>query len=234
MNTIWQDLLYALRMLRNKSAFTVVAVITLAIGIAANTSIFSVVYSVLLRPLPFAEPSRLVAVTGGNNLIRTFSESAADFLATDCETTSFENLAAYDPEGSVNLTEGGEPERILTTRVSTNFFPTLGVNPTIGRTFLSAEGKVGGDHVVVLSHGLWQRKFNSNQNVIGTITKLNGQPFSVIGVMPEGFEFPQYSGKAEMWNVCRRHWTIEDWCFARAGAGRDEHHNSALAAGGQL
>jgi putative ABC transport system permease protein len=199
MNTIWQDLLYALRMLRNKSAFTVVAVITLAIGIAANTSIFSVVYSVLLRPLPFAEPSRLVAVTGGNNLIRTFSESAADFLATDCETTSFENLAAYDPEGSVNLTEGGEPERILTTRVSTNFFPTLGVNPTIGRTFLSAEGKVGGDHVVVLSHGLWQRKFNSNQNVIGTITKLNGQPFSVIGVMPEGFEFPQYSGKAEMW-----------------------------------
>lgn len=198
MQTIWQDLRFALRTLRNKTAFTAVAVLTIAIGIAANTSIFSVVYAVLLRPLPFAEPSRLVVVDGGGHLIKTFSESAVDFLATDHETTSFESLAAYDPEGSVNLTEGGEPERILTTRVSTNFFPTLGVNPTIGRNFLAEEGKVGGNRVVVLSYGLWQRRFNASRDAIGKIAKLNGQSFSVIGVMPEGFEFPQYNGKAEM------------------------------------
>src|ERR1700682_1940769 len=153
MKTIWQDLRYALRTLRNKTGFTAVAVITLAIGIAANTSIFSVVYAVLLRPLPFAEPSRLVAVDGGGHLIKTFTESPADFLATDYEATSFESLAAYDNDGSVNLTEGGEPERILTTRVSANFFPTLGVSPLIGRNFLTAEGKAGGDRVVILGSG---------------------------------------------------------------------------------
>jgi putative ABC transport system permease protein len=193
-----QDLRYALRMLRNKTAFTAVAVITLAIGIAANTSIFSVVYAVLLRPLPFAEPSQLVAVDGGGHLLKTFTESPADFLATDYQTTSLESLAAYDPEGSVNLTEGGEPERILTTRVSANFFPTLGVNPIIGRNFLADEGKVGGNRVVVLSNGLWQRRFNSSRDVVGKIVKLNGQSFNVVGVMPEGFEFPQYNGKAEL------------------------------------
>jgi putative ABC transport system permease protein len=199
MLTLFQDIRYGIRVLVKSPGFTLIAVFSLAIGIAANTSIFSVVYAVLLRPLPFAEPSQLVVVTGGYHLIKTSSESPADFLATENETTSFESLAAYDPEGSVNLTEGGEPERILTTRVSANFFPVLGVNPMLGRNFLAEEGKVGGDRVVVLSHGLWQRRFNSNRNVIGTIVKLNSQSFSVIGVMPQGFEFPQYDGKAEMW-----------------------------------
>lgn len=199
MRTLLQDIRYGIRVLAGSPTFTLVAVLSLALGIAANTSIFSVVYSVLLRPLPFAEPSRLVLVDGGHHLIKTFSEAPGDFLATQHKPTSFESLAVYDPEGSVNFTESGEPERILTTRVSVNFFPTLGVNPLIGRNFLQAEGKVGGDRVVVLGHGLWQRRFNSNPDVIGKIVKLNGQSFSVVGVMPHGFEFPQYNGKAEMW-----------------------------------
>jgi putative ABC transport system permease protein len=198
MQTLLQDIRYGVRVLARSPGFTLVAVLSLALGIAANTSIFSIVYAVLLRPLPFAEPSQLVAVDGGGDLIKTFTESPADFLATDYETTSFESLAAYDNEGSVNLTEGGEPERILTTRVSANFLPTLGVNPMIGRNFSTAEGKVGADRVVMLGHGLWERRFNANRDTIGKTIKLNGQSFSVIGVMPEGFEFPQYNGKAEM------------------------------------
>jgi putative ABC transport system permease protein len=198
MKSLFQDIRYGVRVLARAPGFTLVAVLSLALGIAANTSIFSVVYAVLLRPLPFAEPSQLIGVDNGGHLIRTFTESPADFLATDYETTSFESLAAYDNEGSVNLTEVGEAERILTTRVSTNFFPTLGVNPMLGRNFLTTEGKVGADRVVILGHGLWQRRFNANRDAIGKMVKLNGQSFSVIGVMPEGFEFPQYNGKAEM------------------------------------
>lgn len=198
MQRLLQDIRYGVRMLARAPGFTLVAVLSLALGIAANTSIFSIVYAVLLRPLPFAEPSQLMAVDGGGHLIKTFTDSSADFLATNHETTSFESLAAYDNEGSVNLTESGEPERILTTRVSANFFPTLGVNPMIGRNFLAAEGKVGADRVVILGHGLWQRRFNASRDAIGKTVKLNGQSFSVIGVMPEGFEFPQYNGKAEL------------------------------------
>lgn len=199
MHTFFQDIRYGLRGLVKAPGFTLIAVLSMALGIAANTSIFSMVYSVLLRPLPFAEPSRLVAIERGGLIIKTFTESATDFLESEYQTTSFESLAAYDNEGSVNLTENGDPERILTSRVSTNFFSTLGVGPALGRNFVAAEGKVGGDRVVILSHSLWQRRFNSDRAVIGKAVKLNSQSFAVIGVMPAGFEFPQYNGRAEMW-----------------------------------
>ena len=193
-----QDLLYGVRMLLKKPAFTIVAVLTLALGIGANTAIFTVVNAVLIRPLPFSEPDRLVWAWGNiRNGGNRASVSPLDYLDFRSQNTSFDHFAAtFSVPTFVNLTGGGEPERLQSAVATGNFFQALGVNAALGRTFLTENEHTGQDQVVVLSHGLWQRRFGADQSIIGTTLPLDGKSYEVIGVMPQGFQFPQ---AAELW-----------------------------------
>src|SRR6267143_285607 len=193
MQTLWQDMRYAVRMFLKKPGFTAIAVTTLALGIGANTAIFSVVNSVLLRPLPFSEPDRLV----------TFGLSTPKGLQ-DMEWTdqlfaffrdrnqSFEALAAYD-DTSLTLTGGDRPERLEATTVTFNFFRVMRQEPLYGRTFLPAEDAPGNNNVVILSHQIWQRRFAADPAIVGQSINLNNVPTVVVGVMRPGFDFPRHS-----------------------------------------
>jgi predicted permease len=196
---IWQDLRYGGRMLRTNPGFTSIAVITLALGIGANTAIFSVVNAVLLRPLQYSDPDRLVQVwqnfpqLGANQV----TVSAPEFLDYKGQNRVFERMAAFRPQGYI-LTGGSEPERIFGARVSADLFPLLGVAPALGRTFLHEEDQIGGPRAVILSHGLWQRRFGSDATLIGKSLTLDGESFTVVGVMPPGFQFPPQR-QNELW-----------------------------------
>src|SRR5581483_10002906 len=169
MNTLLQDLRYGLRMLGRNPVFTLVGVVTLALGIGANTAIFSVVNAVLLRPLPFNEPERLVLLRGTNAKDGNEQQPAslADFLDFKQQARSFSELAAVSVPWSFVLTGGGEPEQIQGQFVSAGLFPALGVAPALGRTFLAEEDATGGAPVVILSHGLWQRYFGADPQIAG-------------------------------------------------------------------
>jgi predicted permease len=196
---VWQDLRYGARMLRTNPGFTSIAVITLALGIGANTAIFSVVNAVLLRPLQYSDPDRLVQVwqnfpqLGANQV----TVSAPEFLDYKGQNRVFERMAAFRPQGYI-LTGGSEPERIFGARVSADLFPLLGVAPALGRTFLHEEDQIGGPRAVILSHGLWQRRFGSDATLIGKSLTLDGESFTVVGVMPPGFQFPPQR-QNELW-----------------------------------
>ncbi len=185
MRTLWQDLRYGARMLMRKPGFTLIAVVTLALGIGANTAIFSVVNAVLLRPLQFKEPDRVVilwerrASSGEANI----TISAHEFVAWREQSRDFERMALI-LGGSFTLTGGGEPETIAAWRVSADFFSVLGVQPKLGRVFAPGEDQAGGANVVVLSQKFWQRRFGSDPSVIGKTITLSDQPFTVVGVMP--------------------------------------------------
>jgi predicted permease len=206
MGTLLQDLRYAARMLLKKPGLTLIAVITLALGIGANTAIFSVVNAVLLRPLPFPESEQLVRV-GGINLKTgkgpgTFSPP--DFYDwRERSRNVFESLAAYD-SWSPSLTGQGEPERITAARVSANFFDVLKVRPQLGRAFLPQEETRGLHLSVVLSHRLWQRRFGADRAIQGKTITLNGDSYTVVGVMPPDFEMPRIGGigfeEPELWS----------------------------------
>ncbi|MGH9766200.1 MAG: ABC transporter permease, partial [Blastocatellia bacterium] len=195
---IWQDLRYGARMLLKNPGFMAVAVFTLALGIGANVAIFSVVNAVLLQPLPFAEPDRLVWAWGNiRNGGNRASVSPLDYLDYRAQNTTFEQFAAtFSIPTFVNLTGGGAPER-LEGRVATgNFFQALGVNAALGRTFLPENEKSGNERVVALSHGLWQRRFGGDPSIVGKTLTLDGKKYEVLGVMPPSFKFPQ---NAELW-----------------------------------
>src|SRR5215475_218736 len=181
---LWQDLRYALRMLAKNPAFTVIAVVAIALGIGANTVIFSAVDAVLLRPLPFKSPEQLVMIWENATHLGFPKDtpSPANFLDWQKQATSFTAMAAL-VERSFNLTGLGEPERLDGRRVSANLFELLGVRPLLGRTFVLDDDKPG-THVVVLSYSLWQRRFGSDPSVIGRAITLNGESYTVIGVMP--------------------------------------------------
>jgi putative ABC transport system permease protein len=192
------DLRFAVRQLIKNPAFTLIATLALALGIGANTAIFSVVNAVLLRPLPFAEPNRLVAVLSGyvkGGEEQFGNASAADFLDWRAQARSFDSLAAYAP-GTVNLTEGDQPEQFSAERVSDQFFRVFNVQPLLGRTFLAEENLSSGNRVVILSHRLWQRRFGGAPNIVGQTLMLGGSPTMVVGVMPPEFRQPVY---AELW-----------------------------------
>jgi putative ABC transport system permease protein len=198
MRTLWQDLRYGLRMLWMQPGFTLVSIITLALGIGANTAIFSVVNAVLLRPLPYAEPERLVWMwgnfRGGTN---TASVSALDFLDYREQNRTFEQLGAFSSGDSfVNLTGGGEPERLRAGVVTANYFDIFGVKPALGRGFAAEEEQLGRHLVAVLSYGLWQRRFGGDSSIIGKTITVNDRSFNVLGVMPAGFQPPQ---PADLW-----------------------------------
>jgi len=193
-----QDLRYGARMLWKSPVVTLVAVAALALGIGANTAIFSVVNTVLLRPLPFAEADRLVMVWDthpfalklGYDYIPSSNGTFADFRQ---QSESFEQMAALDT-WTVNLTGRNEPERIEGTQVSSSLFPLLRARPLLGRAFTPEEEKPGAARVVVMSHGLWQRRFGGDANILGQTVTLDGEKYEVVGVMPPDFTFPQNSG----------------------------------------
>src|SRR5258706_5028961 len=157
MQTLWQDLRYGVRMLLKKPGFTLIAVITLALGIGANTAIFSVVNAVILRPLPYAEPERIVRMWGKFSQGNQASTSPPDFLDYRAQNRTFEEFAAVRSI-SFNLTGNIEPERIIGADVTTNFFQALGVKPIQGRTFSREEEQEGRAQVAIISEGLWQRR----------------------------------------------------------------------------
>ena len=188
MGSLWQDLRYAVRVLGKNPGFTAVVVVTLALGIGANTAIFSVVNTVLLRHLPYRDSDRLVWITQfipaqGNTLVFD-----SDYFAWSRQNQVFESMAAY---GSTErtLTGTGDPERLEAGRVTAGFFSVLGVEPTLGRSFLAEEDRPEGAQVCVLSHELWQRRFGADRSVIGRSITLDGKPYTVLGVMPARFKF---------------------------------------------
>jgi predicted permease len=188
METLLQDIRYGFRMLLKAPAFVAVAVLTLALGIGANTALFSIISGVLLSPLPFYQPDRLIAVYSSNREFRDASISYPNFLDWVRNNRSFSDLAAFRPD-SFELTGMGEPERLKVEMVSANFFPLLGVQPVIGRHFRTDEDQVGAAPVVLISAGLWQRKLGATQDLTGKVLNLNSTAYSVIGVIPASFHY---------------------------------------------
>jgi predicted permease len=186
MQTLLQDIRHAVRMLVKNPGFTIVAVLTLALGIGANTALFSVVNGVLLNPLPFAAPDQLAALYANRVHLERASISYPNFLDWQRENHTFVSMAAFRPD-DFNLTGAGEAEHIRGEMVSADFFSTLGVKPEIGRSFSSEEDRLGGAPVVLISAGLWKRKFGSVPDIAGKRIALNGTGYTIIGVIPAGF-----------------------------------------------
>jgi putative ABC transport system permease protein len=189
---IRQDLRYGIRMMRKAPGFTAIAVITLALGIGANAAIFSIVNGVLLRPLPYKDPERLVMLTSNRGT------SNEDFIALREQNRSFDGVAAFFMH-TATLTGRGEPELLGGTRASTNLFTLLGIEPALGRTFLPEEEKSGNHRVVIISDRLWQRRFGYDRKIIGQSISLNDEPHTVVGVMPPGFQFPRKGDLLTAW-----------------------------------
>jgi len=201
MQTLWQDLRYGLRMLAKAPGFAAVAIFTLALGIGATTTIFSVVHAVLLQPLPFPEPERLVAATGSDARNNEHGRplSYPDFADLRKQSRTLESLAAYD-SADFTLTGGGEPLHVHGEAVSASLFDVLRVTPALGRAFNSAEDQAG-THVVILSHGLWKDRFAADPNIVGKSIRLDGELYSVVGVMPADFQFPLASEPRALWTT---------------------------------
>src|SRR5687768_4435545 len=201
MDDLFKDVRYALRSLLRRPAFTAIAVITLALGIGANTAIFSVVQGVLLQPLPYPESERLVSLRQSNVTTSPAQPDAqiapGNFLEWQRQNTSFSSLAAYRTV-SYNLTGEGNPERLLAGRVSAGLFKLLGAQPILGRDFHAEEDQPGREKVVLIGEGLWQRRFGSDPTIIGKTLKLDGEDFAIAGVMPAAFRLPDQRER-ELW-----------------------------------
>src|SRR5215510_5489458 len=225
MADLWQDLRYGARMLMKQPGFTLMAVVTLALGIGANTAIFSLVNTVLLRPLPLPEPERLV----------TFNHSApaqglaelnlnnAHFAFYRDRSRMFEKMSAYEG-AEFALTGAGDPEVLAGAAVTFNYFDVLGQSPLHGRSFLPQEDTPGANHVVILSYGLWQRRFGGDLNILGKSIRLDNVPTTVVGIMPPGFDFPHPAERANMSDH------IQLWVAVGLNP-QDTSHNNLLAVG---
>jgi predicted permease len=204
METLLQDIRYGWRMLARNPGFTAIAVLTLAIGIGASTAIFNVVDAVLLRPLPYHEPDRLVIVTETlpGMTMDEVGVAAGEYQDYRERNHSFSQVAAYESAG-FNLTGVGQPLRVNAAALSASTFPLLGVSPELGRGFAVDEEKYGSGNVVVLSHGLWEHQYGRDPTILGKTVKLDEKPFTVIGVMPASFRFPfdgaPLSEMADLW-----------------------------------
>jgi putative ABC transport system permease protein len=191
MENLLHDIRYSIRMLRKSPGFTAVATLTLALGIGANSAIFSVVNAVLLRPLPFKDPERLVRIWGKfeKDGIPKNWISEPELIDLNQMSESFEDIAAYQASG-VNLTGNQDPVRVNAAFVNASLFPVLGINAKLGRTFSEDEDQPGRNKVALLSYALWQSRFGSQPSVVGESIGINGENYTVIGVMPDGFQFP--------------------------------------------
>jgi predicted permease len=197
MHKLLQDLRFAARTLVKRPGFVVIAVATLALGIGGSTSIFTVVNAALLRGLPYKSPDRLYHLWEKTPQTEF---SKREFSYPDYQdyqqNSSFEGLAAYTGGGAI-MSGGGEPESIFAPRVSANFFSVLGVDPVLGRTFQGDEDKQGGPKVTVLTYGLWQRRFGGDTGIVGKALTINGESYTVIGVLPASFQFALRA--ADLW-----------------------------------
>jgi putative ABC transport system permease protein len=194
LETLIQDLRFGLRMLQKNPGFSLIAILTLALGIGANTAIFSVVNAVLLRPLPYRDAEQLVMVwhrnvNQGGLQAGNFELSPANFLDLQKQNQSFAQIAAF-VNHDFNLTSGGEPERVMGWQTSSTLFDVLGIAPVMGRGFTANDDRDGAEPVVVISHGFWQRRFGGQANALGQTLRLDERNVTVIGVLPPGFEFP--------------------------------------------
>jgi putative ABC transport system permease protein len=191
MDAFLNDIRYAIRNLIKRPGFTIIAAITLALGIGANTAIFSSVYALLLKPLPFPELDRVVAVWDSypGKGVKRNEVAMANYLDWRAQTQSFEQLALYS-WWSANLTGVDPPERIQGMAVTANFFDALGVKPVMGRNFAEEENQPGKDTVAILTHKLWQRRFGGDPNILGKAVTLGGEFCTVVGVLPENFAYP--------------------------------------------
>jgi predicted permease len=204
MEALLQDIRYGWRMLARNPAFTAIAALTLAIGIGASTAVFSVVDTVLLRPLPYREPEKLVLVSETLPGMSTdeIGVSAGEYQDYRDRNRSFSQVAAYESAG-FNLTGAGQPLRVNAAALSASAFPLLGVSPELGRGFTTEDDRYGSSSVVVLSHALWEHQYSRDPNILGRTVKLDEKPFTVIGVMPASFRFPfdgaPLSEMADLW-----------------------------------
>lgn len=200
MNTLWHDIRYAMRVLAKSPGFSLVAIITLALGVGANTAIFSVVNAVLLRSLPFKDPDRLAIIWANNTREGKprYPISPANFVDLRDQNQSFEQIAAYPTfTPTATLTGVGEPKAVIQSMVSTNLFEVLKVEASLGRTFVAEEGQIGRDRVALLSYAFWQRHLGGDPGIVGQTLTLSGTPYTVIGVMPQGFYF--LNRDTDMW-----------------------------------
>jgi putative ABC transport system permease protein len=198
METLIKDLRYGIRGLLKRPGFTVVAVLTLALGIGANTAIFSVVNAVLLKPLQFQDPERLVIIWEDATFagFPRNTPAPANYVDWKTQTQSFADMAATAEE-TFNLTGDGDPERVAAYSVTANFFPLLGVSPALGRAFTADDDRPGAHKVTLLSHGLWQSRYGSDPQILNRDIQLNGEKYTVVGVMPAGFQF--FESDVRLW-----------------------------------
>lgn len=198
MESLLQDLRFGFRTLVKNPGFSAVAILALALGTGANTAIFSIVNAVLLRPLPFQSPERLVLVWGKNPTTDHYPVSIPDFLDFREQNQVFDEMGTFS-YADFNLTMGDEPEHIQGTMVSANYFSVLGVNFTRGRAFQPEEDQPGANRVVIVSDGLWRRRFGSDPNFVGQTILLNGASFTVVGIAPPSFQSPIPEDKPQLW-----------------------------------
>ena len=218
MDSLIQDVRYALRLCARSPAFTAVAVLALAIGIGANTAIFTIVNAALIEPLPFRDPSRLVALweTNARRPGKPNVVAPANFLRWQARTQSFDAMAALF-DGRVNLTSGGQPEELTIEYVTADFFDVIGVSPIVGRTFTADERYDPDATVTILSSELWQRRFGGDPSIVGRVIRLNDRPTTVVGIMPSGARLQLKSGglatkPPELWVP----WVLpDDWWIPR-------------------
>lgn len=203
METLLRDIRYGIRFFIRNAAFSAVAVIVLALGIGATSAIFSVINSVLLKDLPFKNPAQLVSIYGNLTQLTKAPVSAADYYDWKMRSQSFNGMSFFAAYGAHNLSGADHAEQLRSVYVSADLFSTLGIQPTIGRNFLPDEDKPDHFHVVLLSHGLWKRRFGGDRNLVGKTINLDGLDYTVVGIMSPGFQFPlvgsDYPFPADLW-----------------------------------
>ena len=195
MQTFWQDIRYGARMLLKHPGVTAIAVITLALGIGANTAIFSVVSAVMLRPLPYNNPDRLVALWESAPERGPRRATPANFFDWKKQNTTFADMAPFG-FSTMTLTGNGEPEQMSGTRAGAGFFAVVGIEPTLGRSFLPEEHEPGKGNVVILGHDFWQRRYAGNRDIVNKAITLDGNSYTVVGVMPAGI-YPGWATTSE-------------------------------------
>ena len=196
MDTLAQDLRYGIRGLRRAPGFALIAVLTLALGIGANTAIFSIIYAALLRPLPYEKPGQLVRLYETEAAPGNYPFTGPDFLDWKTQNHTLQDMTLMSWAHSMNLSGSGEPDHVMGIPTESNFFSLLGARPLLGRTWASGEDEPGHDHVLILSYGLWQSHFGGDPKILRSDVELNGEKYNVIGVMPASFHFPS---EAQLW-----------------------------------
>ncbi|HKR30152.1 MAG TPA: ABC transporter permease [Terriglobales bacterium] len=196
LDQVMQDFSYGVRGLRRAPGFAALAILTLALGIGANTAIFSIIYAVLLRPLPYDKPGQLVRLYETEAAPGNYPFTGPDFLDWKTQNHSFQDMTLISWAHSMNLSGQGEPDHVMGIPTESNFFSLLGARPLLGRAWAQGEDEPAHDHVLILSYGLWQSHFGGDPKIIGRDVELNGEKYNVIGVMPAGFHFP---AEAQLW-----------------------------------